>query len=65
MMEARAATVGIRATRTAKPRMDRLFHFRDRARARRRNRGIRARGFRAGSPPGPADRMYFILPKVY
>jgi hypothetical protein len=45
--------------------MDRLFHLRDRARARRRNRGIRARGFRAGSPPGPADRMYFILPKVY
>ena len=65
MMEARAATVGIKTRRRVKPRMHGLFHFLERSRTRRRNRGTRARGFRAGSPPGPADRMYFLPPKAY
>lgn len=39
--------------------------FLARYRARRRDRAIRVHSVRAGSPPGPADRLYFVPPKAY
>jgi len=48
-----------------KPRRRSIQMIRERARARRRERAIRAHGVRAGSPPGAADRMYFLPPKAY
>jgi hypothetical protein len=41
-----------------------LSFFRERIRTRRQERPRRAHAVRAGSPPGPADRMYFS-PKAY
>jgi hypothetical protein len=59
-MEAGAGTIGIGAKTSRKPRSRRLQMIRQRARARRRERAIRTHVFRASSPPGPADRMYFL-----
>jgi hypothetical protein len=64
-MEAHAGTIGIGTKNSRRPRSRRLQMIRQRARARRRERAIRAHGIRAGSPPGPADRMYFLPPKAY
>jgi hypothetical protein len=64
--EAHAGTIGIGTkTSSRRPRSRRLQMIRQRARARRRERAVRAHGIRAGSPPGPADRMYFLPPKAY
>jgi hypothetical protein len=64
-MEAHAGTIGIGTKTSRRPRPRRLQMIRQRARARRRERAVRAHGIRAGSPPGPADRMYFLPPKAY
>jgi hypothetical protein len=64
-MEAHAGTIGIGTRTIGTPRARRLQMIRERARARRRERAVRAHGIRAGSPPGPADRMYFPPPKAY
>jgi hypothetical protein len=64
-MEAHTGTIGIGTESIGTPRASRLQMFRERAKARRRERAVRAHGVRAGSPPGPADRMYFPPPKAY
>jgi hypothetical protein len=58
-MEAHAGTISI-GTRPARRQRTRVFaRFLERSRARRRERAVHAHAIRAGSPPGPADALYF------
>jgi hypothetical protein len=64
-MEAHGGGIGMGTKTGRRLRSRRLQMIRQHARTRRRERALRAHGIRAGSPPGPADRMYFLPPKAY